>query len=106
MVKSELQNLWNYFGREYENPISFYFANTINTYCSFIGNISLLIDLRDQDIKDFIRTEISLDMVCWISGPVFSSIKELENFLHLLILSQGDDIETNKLLRNFGCNAG
>ena len=46
MLRSELQNLWNYFGREYENPIKFYFANAIDTYCGFIGNISFLIDLR------------------------------------------------------------
>lgn len=103
MLRSELQNLWNYFGREYENPIKFYFANAIDTYCGFIGNISFLIDLRFQDLKNSIETEISLDSVNWISGPVFTSVQDLEEFLHLLILNQGDDIEIRKLLRNYGC---
>lgn len=103
MLRSELQNLWNYFGREYENPIKFYFANAIDTYCGFICDISILIDLRIQNLNDFIKPEISLDSVNWISGPVFTSVQDLEEFLHLLILNQGDDIEIRKLLRNYGC---
>ena len=103
MLRSELQNLWNYFGREYNDPIKFYYANVINTYCGFIGNISFLIDLRFQDLKNSIETEISLDSVNWISGPVFTSVQDLEKFLHLLILNQGDDIEIRRLLRNYGC---
>ena len=98
-MRLQLQNIWNYFGREYENPIKFYFA----TYCGFIGNISFLIDLRFQDLKNSIETEISLDSVNWISGPVFTSVQDLEEFLHLLILNQGDDIEIRRLLRNYGC---
>lgn len=103
MLRSELQNLWNYFGREYENPIKFYFANAIDTYCGFIWDICLLIDLRIQNLNDFIKPEISLDSVNWISGPVFTTVQDLEEFLHLLILSQGDDIEIRRLLRNYGC---
>ena len=99
-MRLQLQNLWNYFGREYEYPVKFYYANAINTYCGFIGNISFLIDLRDQDLKNSIETEISIDSVNWISGPTFLSIPELEKFLHLLILNYDNETEVREIFRS------